>query len=106
MTPKELIDQMPAAFDSEAAGDVNATIQFDLSEPYYIVINDGELTTHEGDADSSDVTLIMEDDDFVSLMKGELDGMTAFMTGKLKLEGDMMLAQRLGSFFDRSKLEG
>ena len=37
-------------------------------------------------------------------MKGELNGMTAFMTGKLQLDGDMMLAQRIGTFFDASKL--
>ena len=46
----------------------------------------------------------MEDDDFVALMKGELNGMTAFMTGKLQLDGDMMLAQRMPSMFDASKL--
>jgi len=40
----------------------------------------------------------------IALLKGELNGMQAFMTGKLQLEGDMMLAQRLGSFFDASKL--
>jgi putative sterol carrier protein len=39
------------------------------------------------------------------MLKGELNGMQAFMTGKLQLEGDMMLAQRLGSFFDASKLQ-
>jgi putative sterol carrier protein len=46
----------------------------------------------------------MEDEDLVSLMKGELNGMTAFMTGKLQLEGDLMLAQRMFGFFDSSKL--
>ena len=46
----------------------------------------------------------MEDDDLVSLLKGDLNGMTAFMTGKLQLDGDMMLAQRMTSFFDASKL--
>jgi len=38
------------------------------------------------------------------MLKGELNGMQAFMTGKLQLEGDMMLAQKLGTFFDPSKL--
>jgi len=46
----------------------------------------------------------MADDDLIALLKGELNGMQAFMTGKLQLEGDMMLAQRLGSLFDASKL--
>jgi putative sterol carrier protein len=37
-------------------------------------------------------------------MKGELNGMTAFMTGKLQVDGDLMLAQRMASFFDAGKL--
>jgi putative sterol carrier protein len=46
----------------------------------------------------------MEDDDLVALIKGELNGMTAFMTGKLQVDGDLMLAQRLPGLFDVSKL--
>ena len=40
----------------------------------------------------------------IALMKGELNGMTAFMTGKLQLDGDLMLAQRIGGLFDPAKL--
>jgi putative sterol carrier protein len=46
----------------------------------------------------------MEDDDLIALLKGELNGMTAFMTGKLQIDGDLMLAQRMSGFFDASKL--
>ena len=55
-------------------------------------------------AGNADLGITMEDDDLVALMKGELNGMTAFMTGKLQIDGDLMLAQRLGSFFDPAKL--
>jgi putative sterol carrier protein len=37
-------------------------------------------------------------------MKGELNPMSAFMTGKLKVDGNVMLAQRLVSHVDRSSL--
>jgi putative sterol carrier protein len=50
------------------------------------------------------VTITMEDDDFVALMSGELNGMTAFMTGKLSVDGDLMLAQRMTTIFDAGKL--
>ncbi len=99
-----ILKQLPDAFQPEAAGDTDCTVQFNITTPMHIVIKNGACTTHDGPAPNSDVTITMEDDDLVSLMKGELNGMTAFMTGKLQLEGDLMLAQRMFSFFDSSKL--
>ncbi|PTU32072.1 SCP2 sterol-binding domain-containing protein [Stenotrophobium rhamnosiphilum] len=100
----DLIKKLPAAFNADGAAGTNATIQFNTSTPAYVAIANGECTASEGTAANSDVTITMEDDDFVALMKGELNGMTAFMTGKLQLDGDMMLAQRMPAFFDASKL--
>ena len=105
MTAKELIQLMPDAFKAETAGDMEAVIQYEISEPVYCVIRDGACEVVEGTHDNPTVTIKMADDDLVNLMTGELDGMTAFMTGKLKLVGDMMLAQRLGGLFDATQLE-
>lgn len=100
----DLIARMPAAFDASAAGGTDCTIQFNISTPRHVVISDGSCTVRDGAAAAPDVSITMEDDDFVALMTGELNGMTAFMTGKLTVEGDLMLAQRLSSLFDSSKL--
>ena len=99
-----LLKKLPVAFQPDAAGDTDCTVQFNISTPMHIVIKNGACATHDGAAGSPDVTITMEDDDLISLMKGELNGMTAFMTGKLQLEGDLMLAQRMFGFFDSSKL--
>lgn len=101
---KELIEKMPAAFDAAAAGDMNATVQYAISTPMYAEIKDGSCTVHEGDASDADVTLKMEDDDLVAMLTGELDGMSAFMSGKLQVDGDIMLAQKLAGLFDADKL--
>lgn len=101
---KEFVHKLPQAFRADVAGNTRATVQYDLSEPMYSVIEDGQMQVFEGRADRPDVTVAMNDDDFVSLMKGELNGMAAFMSGKLKVKGDMMLAQRLVSFVDTDKL--
>ena len=100
----DLLKKLPQAFQPEAAGDADCTVQFNISTPAYIVIKGGKCATQDGTADNADVAITMEDEDLVSLMKGELNGMTAFMTGKLQLEGDLMLAQRMFGFFDSSKL--
>ena len=104
MTANDLLKQLPRAFRADAAGDVDCTVQFNVSTPMHVVIRNGSCATKDGTAGSADVTITMEDDDLVSMMKGDLNGMTAFMTGKLQLEGDLMLAQRMFGFFDSSKL--
>jgi putative sterol carrier protein len=100
----DLLKNLPTAFQPEAAGDTDCTVQFNISTPMHVVIKNGTCATKDGASASPDVAITMDDDDLVSLMKGELNGMTAFMTGKLQLEGDLMLAQRMFGFFDSSKL--
>lgn len=99
MTALDYIKKMPAAFNADEGSDTNAVIQYQISTPAYVSIADGSCTTTEGTADSPDVTLIMEDDDLVAMLTGELNGMTAFMTGKLQVEGDLMLAQKIATLF-------
>jgi putative sterol carrier protein len=104
MTAKELLNKMPQALNRDAAQGVKAVIQYQLSEPMYQVLENGELHVHEGTADSSDLTVRMSDENFVKLFKGELNSAMAFMTGKIKLQGDMNLAQQLVGFIDQDKL--
>jgi len=104
MSATPLLNKLPAAFDADAAAGTDCTIQFVTSEPHYAAIKSGTCTVTAGTSPSPDVTITMEDDDLVALLKGELNGMTAFMTGKLQVDGDLMLAQRMSSFFDGSKL--
>ena len=104
MSAADLLKRMPEAFQPEVAGDTDCTVQFNISTPMHAVIKDGSCSVGDGTADGADVTITMDDDDLIALMKGELNGMTAFTTGKLQLEGDLMLAQRMFGFFDASKL--
>ncbi len=47
--------------------------------------------------DDADVTLTASPDNFQAMMEGDLNPTTAFMTGKLSVDGDMGLAMKLGS---------
>jgi putative sterol carrier protein len=60
-----------------------------------------QVTEDDGDADT---TIKISWDDWQSMAAGQLDGMTAFMTGKLKVEGDMSNAMQLQGVL--SKLRG
>jgi putative sterol carrier protein len=104
MTAKDFLRKMPAALDREAAEGVKATIQYDLAEPMYQVLENGHLHVHEGTADRPDLTVKMSDDNLVKLFRGELNPAIALMTGKVKIKGDMMLAQKLVGFIDQKKV--
>jgi putative sterol carrier protein len=49
----------------------------------------------------ADATVSMKWDDFIALSEGKLDPMMAFMQGKLKIAGDMMIAQKLAPLLKR-----
>ncbi|AXQ29184.1 sterol-binding protein [Solimonas sp. K1W22B-7] len=104
MSAADFLKKLPSAFNPDEASGTNCTINFACSKPVNVVINNGTCVVNDGTAGNADLTITMEDDDLIALMKGELNGMTAFMTGKLQVDGDLMLAQRMASFFDASKL--
>ncbi len=82
----------------------DAVIQFETTEPVHCIVKDGTVTSIEGVAPQADVTVRVKDDDLVRMFDGKLNPMTAFMTGRLKVRGDIGLAQRLIKSIDRGKL--
>lgn len=75
-------------------------IKIDLQGEGTIFI-DGSTTppTVSNDDDEADVTLIISEENFEGLMDGSLNPQMAFMMGKLKIDGDMGLALKLGDLF-------
>jgi putative sterol carrier protein len=60
------------------------------------ILLDGQANQVTEDSDSSaDTTIKVNWADWQAMAAGQLDGMTAFMTGKLKVEGDMSNAMQL-----------
>ena len=53
----------------------------------------------QGAATSPNLTLTMSSQDWLDMTGGKLSGQMAFMSGKLKLKGDMGLAMKVGSLF-------
>jgi len=100
---KEVFAAMPGRFNASAAQGMDAVIQYDLSgeggAQYHAIIKGGACTINEGPHGSPTMTLKMAAPDFVELISGKLDGMSAFMSGKLQIQGDMGLAMKMGSLF-------
>ena len=104
-TPQEIFDQMSANLNTDAAKGMNATIQFNLAGDnggqWYVSIKDGKAEVSKGSAPSPNMTLSMSASDYVDMIMGKLNGQMAFMSGKLKISGDMGLAMKMQSLFKR-----
>jgi len=61
-------------------------------------------TVYKGAAKpKADVTILLSDETFTQLADGKLDGQKAYMTGKLKTKGNMMLATKLDGILKSTK---
>ncbi|WP_028240950.1 SCP2 sterol-binding domain-containing protein [Stutzerimonas azotifigens] len=97
----ETIKSMQAKFNPDAAAGLDLIYQFDITDGdnYYLVVKDGTCEIQQGTSSDANCTLVMDSATLEGITSGETDGMQAFMAGKLRAEGDMMLALKLSELF-------
>jgi putative sterol carrier protein len=105
-TLQQIFDGMQEAFVAEKAQGVDATVQYDIKsngevKQWTVEMAQGECKTRAGSAESPRLTLELGLVDFVRLIFGQAEGPQLFMSGKLRLKGDMMFAMQLQGLFDR-----
>lgn len=89
-----MVSEMQAK--AASAAPLGSTLKFDLGgECIYIDGNNGNAVSAEDK--EADCTIKVAKDDLVALSTGDLNPMTAFMSGKIKVEGDMSIAMKLQS---------
>jgi multimeric flavodoxin WrbA/putative sterol carrier protein len=102
-----LLRGMAAAFNSQAARDLKATIQFEVTGKqagdWFLSIENGKCTYHEGKANSSNLTIKTPSEVWLAIANKEMDGQQAFMEGKYTAAGDMSLLMRMRSLFGANK---
>jgi putative sterol carrier protein len=102
-TVKETFELMPSRFKPEKAAGVNAVIQYEITGEgggtWSATIKDATCVVKEGAAASASLTLTMSGQDWLDMLVGKLSGQMAFMSGKLKLKGDMGLAMKIPTMF-------
>jgi len=95
---------MAEAFLPDKAAGQSAVVQYDVTvagapRNYQLRIGGGRCEVVKGRADPPRVTLTLSLPDFLRLVAGKLPPVEAFMTGKLKLQGDVMIATAMQSWF-------
>ena len=94
---------MAEAFQADKASGVDVVFQYRITGPdggeWHVIIKDGTCEVTKGEHGSPTTTIIMSDEDFLSLIQGKLNAMQAFTSGKLKIEGDLMKSQLIEKLF-------
>lgn len=106
-TVKEFLQLLPGRLNSDAAEDLDAVYQFDLSGAeggqYILTIRDGACQIAEGMHADPHVVLSMAGEDCIKILKGQLSGPAVAMSGRLKISGDIGLAMQLKALFPTVK---
>ena len=101
----EIFAAMKENFNTAAAAGMNAVYQFDLTgddgAKYYLSIVNGALDVQPGTHEKPNITVTAKVTDYVAIANGKLNPQMAFMSGKLKVAGDMSLAMKMQSLFPR-----
>ena len=99
MTKQELVTKM----QENRAWVPGKSVKLDFGDQGVVLLDGASEQVSESDA-PADTTIKTTWDDWQQMASGQLDGMTAFMTGKLKIEGDMSNAMQLQGVL--AKLKG
>ncbi|MEN6508423.1 MAG: SCP2 sterol-binding domain-containing protein [Smithella sp.] len=100
---KDVFDKLPQAFQPDAAKGVDIIFQFNIGGPtggnWYVTVKDGACEVASGSTQKPTCTFMLLDKSFMDLMSGKTTGMKAYMTGKLKVSGDLIKSQLLAKLF-------
>ncbi len=100
---KGIFPEMVNRLVPEKADGIDAVIQFDLSGDnggmFWVKIANGSAENGEGSVDNPTMTLKAAADDWFAVSTGQMNAMQAFMSGKIKIQGDMSIAMKMQTLF-------
>lgn len=100
---QQIIAQMGSAIGANSG--LGGTLKFDFGDAGSVLV-DGKSSPNsvsDGAGKTADTTISVTLADFEKMVKGELDGTSAFMQGKLRVAGDMGLAMKLGPVLQKAR---
>jgi putative sterol carrier protein len=100
MSAKEFFDTLESRVDASKTAGMNNSYLFDIEGEgqWKVDVHDGHVHVSEGGSDA-DVTISTSGENFGKIAAGEMNPTTAYMSGKLKIKGDMGAAMKLQKLF-------
>ena len=100
MAAKDFFDSLPTRADASKIAGVNNSYLFEIEGEgtWLVSVADGSVNVSEGAGDA-DATIETSSETFEKIVSGEQNPTTAYMTGKLKIKGDMGAAMKLQKLF-------
>ena len=100
MSAKEFFDTLETRIDPDKTAGVNNSYLFDIdgAGTWKVDVQDGSVKVTEGEQ-PADVTITTNEETFEKIVSGEQNATSAYMTGKLKVKGDMGAAMKLQKLF-------
>ena len=97
---KEFFEALPGRVDTSKTAGMNNSYLFDVegAGTWFVSVDDGRVSVTEG-AGEADCTISTSEENFQKMVSGDLNPTTAYMTGKLKIKGDMGAAMKLQKLF-------
>jgi putative sterol carrier protein len=97
---REFFDTLPTRIDPSKTAGMNNSYLFDIdgAGKWKVDVEDGNVKVMEG-AEDADVTITASEETFDKIVSGEQNATSAYMTGKLKVKGDMGAAMKLQKLF-------
>ena len=97
-----LIESMPERFLPEKAGDLEAAVGYQIEDMgYTLFIRNGACMVFPRLMKPCDTLLKAKAEDFIAMSTGKLNAQEAFMSGKIQIEGDPLLMQKVAKSFKR-----
>jgi putative sterol carrier protein len=98
---REFFDGLEARVDESRTAGMTNTYRFDVegAGSWTVDVDDGKVTVTEDGEVEPDCTISASEETFQKLVSGEQNPTTAYMTGKLKITGDMGAAMKLQKLF-------
>jgi putative sterol carrier protein len=99
-TVQEFFEGLPARADAEKTAGMNNSYLFDIegAGKWTVTVDDGNVSVTEGGEDA-DAVITASQETFEKIVSGEQNPTSAYMTGKLKVKGDMGAAMKLQKLF-------
>lgn len=100
---QEYFDTLDQRFVASAAKGVNAVYQFELSGDgggtWHVAVNDGAMSVHTGANPSPTAVVTSKAADYVKICNGDMNGLRAVMTRKMKVKGNIVAARKMQNMF-------